>query len=142
MGIVFEKQIAPIEIIDTQYAEEYQNENSLPYTIREATTGDLLGYLFCSGEDSNTLYVEFIEVLDSLKGQGFGKSIVGAMYDAFDVIYLEGIAMLANNGAAYYFWQSVGAELSVPVEVLESDVDWDFDVEFVVTKEKFMNGSK
>lgn len=125
--IVFEKQHQPIDMPDTNFAMTFQKdfsymgsggESAYPYVIKEH--GKVLGYLFGDFNDDETyFYIEYIEVVNSLKEQGYGTRIVHAMFDALHVNTLGGNVMNDDSGRAYYFWSSLGAFMDVNVEEYE-----------------------
>lgn len=127
---IFEKQHYPIDMSDVSTANLYQTDTILPYVIKTQTDNQTIGYLFAERRDDLTLYIQFIEIIDELKEQGFGTQVVRSIFSAFQVKYLEGTTLLDDCGRAYYFWSSLGAEMSVDGEDFECN-NYD-DIAFVL----------
>lgn len=126
----FEKVEKQIQFDDVSYCEAYQTETILPYTIKQ--DGEVIGYLFAEKRDMNVLYIQFIEIVDSLKEEGLGTQVVLSLFESFNVQYIEGTVMLDDGGRAYYFWESLGSEMSVSIDEYE-DFDFENDISFVLS---------
>lgn len=127
----FEKAKSQIDLSDTSYCEVYQTETILPYLIKE--NDQIIGYLFAEKHDTHSLYIEFIEIVDDLKENGYGTKVVKSLFDEFNVNYLTGTVMVDDGHRAYYFWVSLGADLSVSPDEYEDFHFYD-DIHFTLEK--------
>lgn len=110
----FEKALVPIEFQNAFYCEEYQTETILPYIIRNKSD-EIICYLFCE-EVNDSLYIQFIEVVDEFKGEGIGTDVVLSLFDQFNVDVLTGNIMIDPNYSAYYFWDSLGSDIDISLD--------------------------
>lgn len=109
---VFEKTNKIIDMHDVSFSDLHQEEQVLPYVIKRQADNEIIGYLFVDEPTSNNvLRIGFIEIVNTLQCQGLGKQVVRAIFSAFSVSSIEGIALYGDDTCAYSFWSSLGAEM-------------------------------
>lgn len=120
----------PDDVVDVSYADNYVTPELLPKAICMA--GEVVAYLFAT-IDGKSMYVNFFEVVDDKKEEGHGTEIVDFLFKHYELQCMTGKVMIESGLRAYYFWESLGSDLSIPLDEIEY-FDFESDIDFVLEK--------
>lgn len=131
------KEIHPEEEYITSYFDA--KENYHPYAIIRENYEQVIGYIYLDRMNDTTMYLQFIEILDSYKENHYGSNVVKALFGWFPhVESLEGTILEDSSLRAYYFWLSTGAEIDALLDD-NDEPNFDLEVIFYLKKEVAYN---
>lgn len=95
---------------------EYRIINEYPKVICKKEIP--IGYIWFYIKDG-ILYLDMIEVIE--KEMGYGTEIITYLFTEFDIDSIKGEILDESGDRAYWFWSSLGSELSVTPEDLREN---------------------
>lgn len=80
---------------------------------------EIVGYIWYTVENE-TMHIKMIEMIE--KEKGYGTEAVNFLLNYFPIKQITGQVLGEVGMRAYWFWESLGAEMSVPFEEVENSV--------------------
>lgn len=112
---------------------EYGRLSGNPLIIEK--NSKVIAYLWIR-EDGTNLIIDMIEVVE--KEQGYGTEIIYYLFNHFPIETITGNVLLEGGDRAYWFWESLGAELSITSDELDT-FSYEEDIYFVLRKSTLIN---
>ncbi|MCA1064737.1 hypothetical protein QTG56_24310 (plasmid) [Rossellomorea sp. AcN35-11] len=94
----------------------------------------VVGYIWYDICDE-VMTIEMIEMIE--KGEGNGTEAINFLFSTFPIKEIFG-SVLEDGMRAYWFWESLGAEMSLPVEEIEHNIVT--DCSFTLYRPKHLKG--
>ena len=100
---------------------EYAKVDDKPHVFLNHE-GEIVGYIWFSIHEK-TMDIEMIEMIQ--KEEGFGTEAIQFLFKEFAIEEIIGHVLGEVGMRAYWFWESLGANMSVPMDEVDGYVERD-----------------